>query len=313
MEAITWQPPALGGWMEHAPPSAYDLRVARPLTSFTLPMTPLTAATDGAPLLNHFVDSQHPQAPPSLSPRQPYQPLALSEPEPASRPVLARVAIDLDGTMIHMIPPARGQDSAEVAEMSILVRTLHGPYDIHVRIGAANLLRRLRASGVEVCIATRNMYGRKICDELGVIEPAWRDLHVVVFGHEHNKSISALEFEPRFADASSKGVTKVLDDQRSVWVESDRDLVVKLKEFSIHRPVDRENTYLTRLLFDLERDFAMPLDNAPPISARPAIRNPSTLMTRPAATPAAPRRGGLAHGDMYMRTTRNMNVTYASI
>jgi hypothetical protein len=260
-------------------------------------------------LLNHFVDSQHPQAPPSLSPRQPYQPLALSEPEPASRPVLARVAIDLDGTMIHMIPPARGQDSAEVAEMSILVRTLHGPYDIHVRIGAANLLRRLRASGVEVCIATRNMYGRKICDELGVIEPAWRDLHVVVFGHEHNKSISALEFEPRFADASSKGVTKVLDDQRSVWVESDRDLVVKLKEFSIHRPVDRENTYLTRLLFDLERDFAMPLDNHPSNCFRPAIRDPITIMTRQAATPAAPRRGRLADGDMMTWTSTSTHTS----
>ena len=297
--------PALGGRMERAPiPYAHDARVARPQTSIISPIPPLAAAT--APWKH--IDESLPQAPP-MSLRQPYQPL---ESNARGRPVLARVAIDLDGTMIHMLPPSRSQDPPRsgVAEAVIpAVRTSHGPYDIHVRIGAAKLLHRLRASGVEVCIATKNICGREICDELGLNQPAWRDLRVVVFGHEHNKAISALEFEPRFAEAATKGVTKVLDDQRSVWVESDRELVVKLKEFSIHRPVDRENTYLTRLLSDLERDFAMPLDNHPSNCFRPAIRDPITIMTRQAATPAAPRRGRLADGDMMTWTSTSTHTS----
>ena len=87
------------------------------------------------------------------------------------------------------------------------------------------------------------------------------------------------------------------------------ELVVKLKEFSIHRPVDRENTYLTRLLSDLERDFAMPLDNHPSNCFRPAIRDPITIMTRQAATPAAPRRGRLADGDMMTWTSTSTHTS----
>ena len=123
--------PALGGRMERAPiPYAHDARVARPQTSIISPIPPLAAAT--APWKH--IDESLPQAPP-MSLRQPYQPL---ESNARGRPVLARVAIDLDGTMIHMLPPSRSQDPPRsgVAEAVIpAVRTSHGPYDIHVRIG----------------------------------------------------------------------------------------------------------------------------------------------------------------------------------
>ena len=205
------------------------------------------------------------------------------------------VLLDLDHTLLHMLPrvdmPGEAKAiSEEIVPLTLSGRLVSNDYVMAIRRGAGALIKALRDRDVDVRVVTMNLEGVDVCAAIAKSAApdaaAWGGLDVVVVtGPERERNLGEKRLPPNVPDdAPARRRLAILDDNRDVWRPELQDYVIKVKPFHVKEDKDRlavgkELGYLASiraLLVDaIERggvggacDDARPSGNSPPYVPR---------------------------------------------